>query len=573
MKKILTIVLSTAMILSLIACGGGKSVTGTAKGFGGDLTVSVTFDGETIKSVDVKEHNETAGIGTIPLDSMPSQIVANQSVNLDIIAGATVTSIALLEATTNAIEKAGFNPANYNRLVQANLGDLKSETLDVDIVVIGAGGAGLISAIEATLLGKSVVVVEKMAFAGGNSIKATGGMNAAETSIQAAAGIQDSAELFFTDTYEGGYEVANPDLVRIMAEESADAVEWLATVGAPLAQVSFSGGASVSRIHQPQGGAAIGAYLIKNFVAKVEELGVDIRYNTTATKILTDSGKAVGIMANSADTEYTINADAVIIASGGFGANESLYAMYREDLTGFVTTNHSGATGDGLVMAEAVGAALVDVGEIQIHPTVHQGTSIMITESVRGDGAILVNQAGERFTNEMGTRDVVSAAEIAQDGGYAYVIFDQRLREALAASESYISNGLTVQADTIADLAIALNIDSATLENTLATWNAAVASKNDSQFGRTTAMEYPLATAPFYAIQIAPGVHHTMGGVKINTETEVLTANGTVIPGLYAAGEVTGGIHGGNRIGGNAVSDFVVFGRIAGKNAAEYVSQ
>lgn len=250
-----------------------------------------------------------------------------------------------------------------------------------------------------------------------------------------------------------------------------------------------------------------------------------------------------------------------------------MYTQYRPDLKGTVTTNAPGATGDGIVMAQEVGADLTDIDQIQLHPTVEQTTSILITEGVRGDGAILVNQSGKRFINELLTRDVVSAAELEQEGCYAYVIFDDNLRENLAATEKYIKNGIVTEAETIEELAEALEIDPATLAETLATWNEAVANQNDEEFGRTTGMEHDLSKAPYYAIKIAPGIHHTMGGVKINTNAEVINTEGEVIPGLFAAGEVTGGVHGGNRIGGNAVADIVVFGTVAAKSAIDYCAQ
>ena len=224
-------------------------------------------------------------------------------------------------------------------------------------------------------------------------------------------------------------------------------------------------------------------------------------------------------------------------------------------------------------MAQAIGADLVDIEQIQLHPTVEQSTSMLITESVRGDGAILVNQEGKRFTNELLTRDVVSAAELAQPGSYAYIIFDQRLREGLKATEKYISTGITVQGDTIEDLAAQLDMDPATLAQTLADWNGYVAAQNDPDFGRTTGMEADLSQAPYYAIKIAPGIHHTMGGVKIDTQARVINTQGDPIPGLFAAGEVTGGVHGGNRIGGNAVADIVVFGKVAAQSAIAYLAQ
>ena len=373
---------------------------------------------------------------------------------------------------------------------------------------------------------------------------------------------------------KGGHALNNSSLVAVMANSSAGAIDWLDTIGAELPKISFSGGASVNRIHAPADGSGVGAYLVDRFSAKLNELGVKVMLETAATELLTDEdGKIAGVKAVGPDAMYTINARAVILASGGFGANEAMYTTYRPDLKGTVTTNAPGATGDGIVMAQALGADLVDIEQIQLHPTVEQTTSILITESVRGDGAILVNQGGVRFTNELLTRDAVSAAELAQEGSYAYIIFDQKLRDNLKAVEKYVKSGITVQADTIEGLAEQLGIDPATLAKTLNDWNEIVKNQRDTQFGRTTGMKEDLTTAPYYAIKIAPGIHHTMGGVKINTAAEVINTEGAAIPGLFAAGEVCGGVHGGNRLGGNAVADIVIFGRIAAESAMAYLTK
>ena len=395
-------------------------------------------------------------------------------------------------------------------------------------------------------------------------------MNAAETHYQKEQNIEDSVELFAKDTMEGGHNLNDPELVQTLAAESAGAIDWLDSIGADLPKISFSGGASVNRIHAPADGSAVGNYLVDKFSEKLKELGVEVMLNTKATELIMEDGKIAGVKAEGKDANYTIKAKAVILATGGFGANEDMYTQYRPDLKGTVTTNAPGATGDGIVMAQAVGADLVDIEQIQLHPTVEQTTSMLITESVRGDGAILVNQSGHRFTNELLTRDAVSAAELAQEGQYAYIIFDQHLRDNLKAIEKYVKNGLTVQGDTIEELARKLGIYPYFLAMTLNEWNEAVATQNDAEFGRTTGMDNALLTPPYYAIQIAPGIHHTMGGVKINTSAQVINTNGDVIPGLFAAGEVTGGVHGGNRLGGNAVADIVVFGRIAAESAIEY---
>ena len=288
---------------------------------------------------------------------------------------------------------------------------------------------------------------------------------------------------------------------------------------------------------------------------------------------MTLDGAVVGVMAESEEAVYTIHAKAVVLATGGFGNNEDLIVHFRPDLLGTVTTSAPGVTGDGILMAEAVGADLVDIDQIQLHPTVEQSTSMLITEGVRGDGAILVNQEGKRFINELLTRDVVSAGELEQPGSYAYIIFDQHLRDGLKAVEKYVSTGIVVQGETLEDLAEQLGIDPAVLAETLKNWNRYVAEQNDPDFGRTTGMEADLSVAPYYAIKIAPGIHHTMGGVHIDTSARVIDVNGDPIPGLFAAGEVTGGVHGGNRIGGNAVADIVVFGGIAGESAIAWCDE
>lgn len=544
---------------------------GTAKGFGGDIDVEVTIKDGKITDVTAVGELETPGLGTVAIEKIPPQVVATQSIQVDTVTGATVSSNAVIAAVVDALAKAGVD-ANTLKPVEGNANVEKTdETKEVDVVVVGAGGAGMSAAITAHQEGKKVLVLEKMPYVGGNTTKATGGMNGAETKYQAAAGISDTVEQFVIDTMKGGKEINNKALVELMAKSSAGALEWLETIGAPLPKVSFSGGATNARIHSPEDGSGVGGYLVNAFEAKLKELGVEILLETEATELIVDGDVVVGVKAESATANYTINAKAVILATGGFGANEEMYCEYRPDLKGTVTTNAPGATGDGIKMAEKIGASTTDIEQIQLHPTVHQETQIMITEGVRGDGAILVNQQGKRFTNEMLTRDKVSAAELALDEQYAFVIFDQKLRDGLKAAEKYIKNGIVTEAATIEELAEKLDIDPATLKETLEAWNACVASGVDTEFGRDTGMEHDLSTAPYYAIQIAPGIHHTMGGLTIDTSTHVLNTDGQVIEGLFAAGEVCGGVHGANRIGGNAVTDIVVFGRIAGQEASKYV--
>ena len=588
LQRILAAVLACAVVALVLvtyqscrgstpAVEGAVTATGSAKGMEGDVVVEVTADASTIYAITVKEQNETQGIGSVVCEQLPDAMVAANSYNVDGIAGATVTSDALKEAVKAALTSAGLDASAF-AAAQTNDAAVEktAESLDCDVVIVGAGGAGLTAAAQAAENGAKVIVVEKMPIVGGNSLKATGGMNAAGTKYQEALGITDSGvEEFIADTMNGGHQINDLSLVTEMAEDSSDAVDWLASIGAPLPKVAATGGTVHKYLHEPEDGGAVGSYLVKKLSAQAEKLGVQILLNTKATEILTDNGAAVGIKAESKEHDYTINAKSVIIAAGGFGANFDLMASYNPALANAVTTNHAGATGDGILMAEAIGADTVDMDQIQLHPTVYQETGLLVSESVRSMGGILVNAEGKRFCNDLATRDAVSNAELEQPGAYAYIIFDQRIVDDLKSCQKYIKNGLTVSADNYEDLAKAMGLEGDAIQNfvdTMDTWNAAVAAGEDKEFGRNNGMDADLSTAPYYAIKIAPGIHHTMGGLKINTDAEVLDTQGNAIPGLYAAGETTGGVHGGNRIGGNAVCDFVVFGRIAGNNASAYAA-
>ncbi len=461
-------------------------------------------------------------------------------------------------------------PAKSGTATQTPSEAQKDET--TDIVIVGAGGAGLSAAVEATDQGAKVIVLEKMPMVGGNTTRATGGLNAAGTKHQAAKNIEDSSELFYKDTMKGGYDKNNPELVKVLTTQAKNSVEWLESLGADLSDVGRSAGASVNRFHRPEGGAAVGSHVVTTLKNKVKEKNIDVRLNSEAVEILKDdAGNVSGVKAkNKEGQEYTINAKAVIMATGGFSANQDMVIKYQPDLKGFATTNHPGATGEGITMAEKVGANLVDMVEIQTHPTVVPEKGIMVTEAVRGNGAILFNKEGKRFTSEMLTRDVVSKAILEQTDGVAYLFFDEGLRKGLKATEEYFNMQLVTEADSVEELAGKLQLDPATLKGTIDTYNKAVEAKTDAEFKRDD-LPRQLNEGKVYAIMVTPAVHHTMGGIEINTNAEVVGADGQVIKGFYAAGEVTGGVHGGNRLGGNAMADIVTFGRIAGQNAAKAV--
>ena len=580
-KKAVAEALEQAGFVGAAAADGPQTLTASAPGvFGEPVEVEVVADAKGIYSVTVTKHNETEGIGSVAAAQLPGKIVEAQSADVDGISGATMTSNAIKTAVAAALEAAGIDPAGFAaagaETVEAAAVEKTPVTLECDVVVVGAGGAGLTSAVRATQEGAKVLVLEKMPVVGGNSLRAEGGMNAAETKVQEALGITDSTvEGFIEDTLRLGHDLADPALVRTLSENSAEAVEWLETIGAPLTKVAATGGTSHKYLHKPEDGRPVGEYLVKKLSETADELGIEIRVNTKATEILMEDGRAVGVTAEDAEHIYTVCAKAVVLATGGFGSNFELMASYDPSLADAVTTNHSGATGDGIAMAEAVGAATVDMEQIQLHPTVIQSNGLLVSESVRSHGAILVNAEGKRFVNDMAGRDVVSQAELKQPGAYAFIIFDQNLVDEVALTQKFIAGGYAVQGESYEALAEAMGLEGEAVKNfveTMETWNAAVAAGEDKEFGRDNGMDVDLSTAPYYAIKIAPGIHHTMGGIKIDTKAEVVSTEGEVIPGLFACGETTGGIHGGNRVGGNAVCDFIVFGRIAGQSAAAYAS-
>ncbi|WP_414841178.1 flavocytochrome c [Enterococcus saccharolyticus] len=442
-----------------------------------------------------------------------------------------------------------------------------------DVVIVGAGGAGMAAAIQAKEAGANPVIFEKMPIAGGNTLKSSAGMNASETKFQKEQGIEDANDKFFEETLKGGGDTNDQELLRYFVDHSAEAIDWLDSMGITLDNLTTTGGMSEKRTHRPTDGSAVGEYLVDGLLRNVHEREIPLFVNADVVKINEKNGTVDGVNVKVDGEEKTIASKAVVVTTGGFGANMDMVVGNKSELKGYVTTNQEGSTGDGIKMIEALGGQTVDLDQIQIHPTVDQSKSLLITEAVRGEGAILVNQEGQRFFNEMETRDKVSEAIIALPEKSAYLIFDAGVKERVKAIDFYEKQGLTKKADTIEALAQEINLPEENLQATVDTWNKAVADKKDAEFGRETAMDHDLSTGPFYAIPIAPGIHHTMGGVKINTETQVINTEEKVIPGLYAAGEVTGGLHGNNRIGGNAVADIIIFGRQAGNQSAGFVKQ
>ncbi len=584
-KKILGV---TICILLALFCGlaplvkkgaSGKSYVANAQGFGGNIEVTVFVDGDTITDITYEAPDETPSVGGVAMSNLKTQIIEEQNSNVDVIAGATYSSTGFLEAVNAALNEAGVvaDGSNGTKTVAEDYEGT------ADIVVIGGGGAGMTAAISAAEEGKSVILLEKNSILGGNTARASSGMNAAETHYEEEQGVEDSVQSFIDDTMASGKNMNDPELVKVLAENTSGAIDWLDSEGIELnGPLATMGGLSANRTHRPVDADGniipVGSYLVDKLSARMDELGIEVHTNTAATEIIMEDGKAAGVKATgSSGNNVTIHADAVIVATGGFGGNMDKVTEYRPDLEGYISTNVTTASGDAIDFLGDLNADFVDLDQIQLHPTVVPTDGTLVGEALRGDGAILVNKEGHRFFNETGTRDEVSAAEIEQPTGNVWLIVNQDMYEGSAVISKLEKGGYLVNGETLDDLAKAMDFDAdatEALKETVETWSGYVASGVDEDFGREIgAVKTDLSSGPYYAVNVGPGIHHCMGGVKINTSAEVIDTDGNAIEGLYACGEVTGGIHGANRLGGNAVADIVVYGRIAAESAIEYIEK
>lgn len=572
-NKLKNLLILVFFVLASISCNNaGKNLNngtfiGTGRGQNGLIEVQIKVEQGKIVDAKIIKDNETPGIADKAKTQIIEGFLRDQSTSmLDVVSGATITSNGILDALDMAVAKSqGYEPETVTY----------HDTM-CDIVVVGAGNAGLTAATEAARNGANVIVLEKMETVGGNSRFSTGGLNAAYTKEQELLGIKDSKEQFFNDTMKGGKYMNDPALVHKLVDESAGIVEWLQqpSIGADLSDVGIFGGSTNKRAHRPKGGGAIGAHLVPLLHKAALDSGAEIRLNNRVIDIIEENGAATGVTVSYSGGKYNIKARAVIIATGGFAANPEMVVMYQASLAGFGTTNHSGATGDAFAMVKKFDAELTQMEFIQIHPTVSTSSGLMITEAVLGNGAILINRTGRRFVNEIETRDIVSAAILRGPGKTAFILFDQKIRDSLKAIENYAQKGLLTEGATIQELAEKLNINEKYLDGTLKQYNKFVAQSKDEDFNRNpSSMDHQLSTAPFYAIEVAPAIHHTMGGLKINPNAQVMRKSGNPIPGLYAAGEVTGGVHGAERLGGNAVADVCIFGKIAADSALKSIGR
>ena len=597
---------------------------GKAYGNNGWLTVEVTIKDNKITDIKTPGQRETKYLGDTAIREIGKDVLQYQTLNVDNVAGATVTSTALKTAIAQAIEKAGGDIAAFQKPVPEKIKKVVGITKgSADLIIVGAGGAGLSAAVTAKDLGvKNVLVLEKMPVIGGNTLRCASAFNAADPDRQKALPMTetlkeavvkaisekpvseehaklmadvkakyeaylksgsktlfDCPEWHALQTYNGGDKVGQIPLIRQYSNNVLATLHWMQSKGSPVMdRVSQGAGALWQRTHQLDAPAGLG--LIDPLYQSAVKQGVNFKLGMRVQDlILNDKGRVIGVTAtDKVGNKYEFTSkDGVILATGGYSQNKEMRRKSAPHLTPeMVSTNQPGATGDGIVIATRHGADTTGMNYVQVYPLATPGTGALQGRARKMSGlddVIDVNKNGERFVKEDARRDEFVAAIKKQPGGVVYDINDSSIVKPLNSFnedvETLVSIGRIYKADSLADLAKQLGMPADKLEATVAEFNKMVEAKNDPKFGRKL-FDRPIVKPPFYATPRAPSIHHTMGGLQISTNAQVLDKNGKPIPGLYAAGEVTGGIHGSNRLGGNATADVLTFGRIAAKSAVAH---
>lgn len=608
----------------------------SAIGHNGSLPMRVVLTEDRIEEIEIDTSGETEGIATVVFTKIPEAIVKGQTLNIDAVSGASVTSQGVIDGVSDAIKAAGSDPEILKKRPKyvPKLEGEKYITKEADVVVIGTGGAGLSAAVSALDEGASVIVLEKFPVIGGNTTRTGGQINAADpkwqNTFKSFSGevpslekiyamsqeefpeeyrndfvllkdqlskyfldienkkdyLFDSAELHIIQTYLGGKRTdlngsvtyGNYNLVHYLGENALDTINWLKDKNVDFDEemVTEPVGAGWRRAREPKESEGYG--YIKPLLSYVTTNGGEVITECQAKELIVEDNRIIGVKATKGLQELTIKVNkAVVMATGGFAANYEMvkeYDNYWGDLPDFIpTTNSPALTGDGIVMGKAVGADLVDMGFVQLMPSADPITgNIFSGIDCPPSDFVFVNKEGKRFVNEYASRDVLARALFDQ-GGVIYNISDSQIVKTRFCStdeqlENDIKNKACFRANTLEELALQIDINPEILKKTIEDYNSYVESGYDPECNKTS-FNYKVEVSPFFATPRSPATHHTMGGLKIDTETRVLRADGSIIKGLYAAGEVAGGIHAGNRLGGNALADIFTFGRLAGKNAAK----
>ena len=575
-----TLLAATVGLMSAATVAAPVTTQGTGVGKHGDMTVAVTFDNGRIQAIEIVKEAENPVLAKKVYTDLKAAVIASNSADLDAISGATFSSKGFLDAVKDAAKKAGVTLSKADAQAIKKVVKNIPAVSNYDVVVIGAGGAGFSAAIEAKNAGANVVLLEKMPAVGGNSLISGAEMNAARNWVQPKLGIlDDSAERHAADTFKGGDKKGDMKVINVMTANALDAAKWCRDyLGVRFEDdnLFFFGGHSRKRALIPVGHT--GTEFIAKFQAKADELGIPVITDMKAEELIKDkTGRVVGVKATSHGATYTFNAKGgVVLATGGFGANKAMVKKYNPKIDErFKTTDAPGTTGEALYMAKRAGAQLVNMGYIQTYPICDpiSGVIELIADS-RFDGAIMLNQEGKRFVEELERRDVLSEAILKQTGNYCWVLWNDNIgkisntvKEHPTEYEAFTKQGIMATCPDLKCIADFTKMPLKQLESTVKRVSSMAGKGNDKDFHHRGGL-MDMSEGQYYVIKAVPSTHHTMGGVRINEKAQALTAKGQVIPGLWAAGEVTGVTHGTNRLGGNAYTDIIVFGRIAGEAAA-----
>lgn len=601
-----------------------------AKGHGSSfMPMEVTLSEEKIEAIKVDSKGETKGVADEVFHRLPNQIVKNQTLNVDAVSGATISSHGVIDGVAEAIDEAGGDSEEWKKRAKPAIEKSSNQELTVDVVIIGAGGAGLAAAARSIQLGKKVIVLEKFPQIGGNTTRAGGPMNAAEPEWQKDfkclpgeketlkelmntpidkidaeyqadfkklqkqikayldSGVDylfDSVLLHEIQTYLGGkrhdlngHEIHGKyELVTTLVNNVLDSVKWLEKLGVKFEhEVTMPVGALWRRGHKPV--EPMGYAFIHVLGDWVKAHGGQILTETKAEKLLLEDGKVSGVIASNKGSKVTVHAKATVLTAGGFGANTKMCQKYNtywpEIQDDMATTNSPAITGDGIKLGQSVGAALTGMGFIQLMPVSDPVTGELFTGlQTPPENYIMVNQKGARFVNEYAERDTLARAAI-KEGSLFYLIADDKIKETAynttqESIDAQVKAGTLYRADTLEELAKKAGMDSATLVDSIKKYNSYVDAGHDPEFGKSV-FNLKCEKAPFYATPRKPAIHHTMGGLVIDTKAHVLNDKNEIIKGLYSAGENAGGLHAGNRLGGNSLADIFTFGRIAAETIAE----
>ncbi len=586
MKKLTGLCLAFMLVLSACTPSSQEapakfkagSYSGSAKGMNGDVVLEVTLSEEKIESITVTEQQETAGLGDAAIDRMIENIISSQSIQVETVSGATVSSNAVLTAVTNALSEAGVDASTLEPKTEDKQTSVEDAT--ADIVVIGGGGAGLSAAIEAADAGtEKIIVLEKMLNTGGTTATAQGMIAGYETKVQKASKDEPiTYDAMVANLMNNALWKLDPALTKITVESSGQTIDWLID----RAEVEFQPDALVGygplkMMHVVDG---FGPSLVEHLTSTAEKAGVEIRTENKAVEILMDENQNVsGVVVETADGTYTIHTKAVILATGGYSYNPELTALLDPEKAGTFGIGHPSNTGDGLIMASNVGAALTHTNHLMAVLKDYEimkdynGTSnsANISKFIAQENLVLVGQDAKRFVDEKSGGYMTQLLnepifdQMHKEGAeFVWAISDQATIDAAEIKRG--ENLAFITADTAEELAAKMNLDPAVLKETIDNYNAYAAAGADPEFKRTVMK--PLAS-PYVAVAVVPCEIITYGGVARNENSEVIRADNTVIKGLYAAGEVSAN----SAYMGFTLSNAVTWGRIAGENASAFVKE